>query len=144
MGDLSSSLFALGYHENIGEASAQLPNFIVELRKATFARIYAADKALAIFLGRPPRITKSYCNFQLPSNAQSTWAAATDQLDISRQERPTPPLLDGATDLSTKTEIISYMADTRCSAIFAALKEEIMEIARHRSSTDHGDKVWYG
>ncbi|OBT83805.1 hypothetical protein VE02_08659 [Pseudogymnoascus sp. 03VT05] len=72
MGDLASSLFALGYHENIDE-TPEVPNCVAQLRKAAFSRIYAADKSLAIFLGRPPRITRAYCFFQLPSNIPGLW-----------------------------------------------------------------------
>ncbi|KAJ5807319.1 hypothetical protein N7447_010775 [Penicillium robsamsonii] len=60
-GDVASSLFALGYHEKIDEGVHNIPSFLAELRRACFARIYAADKSLAIFLGRPPRIVKDYC-----------------------------------------------------------------------------------
>lgn len=119
MGDLSSSLFALGYHERITDAST--PNFIAELRTATFARIYAADKALAIFLGRPPRIIKAYCNIHLPNNLPFLWGQV-------------PPLVEDG------PEPINYTVDTRCSASFACLKEDILALSRDRSSDDLGDK----
>lgn len=122
MGDLSSSLFALGYHEKINDSAAAIPVFIAELRKATFARIYAADKSMAIFLGRPPRIIKAYCNFQLPTNLPSLWGQD-------------PALAKGG------PEPINYTADTRCSASFACLKEDILALSRDRSSNELGGKI---
>lgn len=57
LGDVISSLFALGYHEQIGNKS---PPFLSNLRKAAFARAYSADKNIAVFLGRPPRLHRKY------------------------------------------------------------------------------------
>lgn len=120
MGDVASSLFALGYHEKIDQDASQLPEFIVELHKAAFARIYAADKNLAIFLGRPPRIIKAYCNCQLPSNIPGLWSDSTPSRDGDRQHEP------------DDFENINYTADTRCSAMFASLKEDILALFRDR------------
>lgn len=128
MGDLSSSLFALGYHEKINDSASPIPNFIVELRKATFARIYAADKSLAIFLGRPPRIIKAYCNLQLPSYLPCLW-----------DQDPTPARDAGV--VQDEPEPINYTADTRCSASFACLKEDILGLSRLRFSDDLEDRI---
>lgn len=76
MGDLASSLFALGYHEKIDELTSDIPAFAAELRRACFARVYAGDKSLAIFLGRPPRIGKEYCHFQIPTQEANIWPTA--------------------------------------------------------------------
>ncbi|KAH6664578.1 hypothetical protein B0J14DRAFT_630429 [Halenospora varia] len=122
IGDLASSLFALGYHENVEVETSQLPNFVIQLRKAAFARIYAGDKNLAIFLGRPPRIVKAYCVFQLPDNIPGLW-------DIDN------------TITKTTEDIINYTADTRCSALFASLKEEILELFRDRDSRRQVEKA---
>jgi hypothetical protein len=72
MGDLTSSLFSLGYHEKINNSTFTIPAFIIELRRASFARIYSGDKNLAVFLGRPPRICKRYCDFNLPACVMSS------------------------------------------------------------------------
>lgn len=55
-----SSLFALGYHEQLGDPSTT-PSFLRELRFVAFSRTYSADKNCSIFLGRPPRMLKRYC-----------------------------------------------------------------------------------
>ncbi|KAF4534949.1 Zn-c6 fungal-type DNA-binding domain [Lasiodiplodia theobromae] len=44
-------------------------------------------------------------------------------------------------DDTTQEEPINYTADTRCAARFACLKEEILELYRHRSSGHHGERV---
>ncbi|OQD95465.1 hypothetical protein PENSOL_c020G00087 [Penicillium solitum] len=126
MGDVASSLFALGYHEKIDEGMHNIPIFLAELRRACFARIYAADKSLAIFLGRPPRIVKEYCFFQLPTHLEARndeYAAGFDN--------PTQSSLSNVNwGTSSRTqdnpEPINYTADTRCSALFASLKEEVL------------------
>ncbi|KAB2569457.1 hypothetical protein DBV05_g11869 [Lasiodiplodia theobromae] len=43
--------------------------------------------------------------------------------------------------VTTQEEPINYTADTRCSAQFASLKEDILELHRHRSSGHHGERV---
>ncbi|KFY86638.1 hypothetical protein V500_07501 [Pseudogymnoascus sp. VKM F-4518 (FW-2643)] len=129
MGDLASSLFALGYHENIDEIP-EVPNFVAQLRKAAFSRIYAADKNLAIFLGRPPRIIKTYCFFQLPSNIPGLWD--TDSTTASTAGGLLPhDIHTNPYDLG-RADQINYTADTRWSAMCASVKEEILELFRDR------------
>ncbi|KAH8585313.1 hypothetical protein B0O99DRAFT_657354 [Bisporella sp. PMI_857] len=122
IGDVASSLFALGYNENIGHETLHVPNFITELRKAAFSRIYSADKNLAVFLGRPPRIVKAYCDLQLPSNIPGMWDVNNNGDD-------------------TTADVINYTADTRCSALFASLKEEILELFRDRDPHQQAEKA---
>ncbi|KAJ5748421.1 uncharacterized protein N7511_010117 [Penicillium nucicola] len=108
LGDAISSTFALGYHENI-EAKPGIPKFLMELRKTAFARIYSADKNIAIFLGRPPRMNKRFCHFQIPSCKNA------------------PNSLDWTADAEA-----GYGADTRWSALCASLKEEIWELLQDK------------
>lgn len=132
MGDVASSLFALGYHEKIDEDMHNIPIFLAELRRACFARIYAADKSLAIFLGRPPRIVREYCFFQLP-----TYLGVRNDEYAAGFDNPTQSSLSNANwGISGPTqndpEPINYTADTRCSAFFASLKEEVLLMFRKR------------
>ncbi|KAL7769991.1 hypothetical protein ACKLNR_001375 [Fusarium oxysporum f. sp. zingiberi] len=101
LGDLSSSLFALGYHQQL-ESSGPIPPFLRSLRQAAFACSYSADKNVSIFLGRPPRISRKFCHFrQLSLDAYYSYDWAADsQLDL--------------------------FADTRWAALCAILKEEII------------------
>ncbi|OJD40320.1 zn-c6 fungal-type dna-binding domain [Diplodia corticola] len=138
MGDLSSSLFALGYHERTDGNASNIPLYVAELRRAIFARIYAADKSLAIFLGRPPRIVKTYCNFQLPANIPGLWDAGSETSNSSHSAASSH---DGDHDNVGPPEPINYTADTRYSALFASLKEEILELYRNRSHEHHAERT---
>ncbi|KAJ5496528.1 hypothetical protein N7463_008515 [Penicillium fimorum] len=132
MGDVASSLFALGYHERIDEGVHNIPTFLAELRRACFARIYAADKSLAIFLGRPPRIVKDYCFLQLPAYPGITtdeYAASSDNVTQSIRSETHWGISNGNNDFP---QPINYTADTRCSALFASLKEEVLLMFRKR------------
>ncbi|KAF2020495.1 hypothetical protein BU24DRAFT_445707 [Aaosphaeria arxii CBS 175.79] len=97
LGDVVSSLFALGYHEQLGDPSTTAP-FLRELRFVAFSRTYSADKNCSIFLGRPPRMLKSYCP---TANLPDTWA------------------LD---------EVFTYRADTRVHHLCASLKEDVLNL----------------
>ncbi|OHE93140.1 hypothetical protein CORC01_11552, partial [Colletotrichum orchidophilum] len=119
IGDLASSLFALGYHENIERSNLNVPPFIIELRKACFARIYTADKGSAVFLGRPPRIVKDYCHFNIPK-VNDGWIG-----DYSDNE-----------GMIAQPEPINYNANTRCVARFAFLKEEVLQLLRRKNIAD--------
>ncbi|RDW58384.1 hypothetical protein BP5796_12314 [Coleophoma crateriformis] len=140
VGDLISSLFALGYHENIDDQISRVPNFLIQLRKAAFARIYSADKNLAVFLGRPPRLVRTYCVYQLPSNIPGLWDIKDNATGTTATGlRPHETLTD--TYGVRETDAINYTADTRCSALFASLKEEILELFRDRDPRRQVDRA---
>jgi hypothetical protein len=96
-----SSLFALGYHQQLEGNSPATPAFLAELRGAYFARAYSADKNISIFLGRPPRIHRRYCRFRLPGFGDHQW-----KMDLP----------------------FDYLVDTQWSALCAILKEEILDL----------------
>lgn len=129
MGDATSSLFALGYHEKIDDVSANAPLFITELRKSTFGRIYWADKTMAVFLGRPPRIFRDYCMFKIPANIPGLWE--DDKLPANSNV-----ITDTGSD--HQKEPINYTADARCAARFASIKEDILRITRRRHNQIQG------
>lgn len=136
MGDVASSLCALGYHERIDERLSNIPSFLADLRRACFARIYAADKSLAIFLGRPPRIIKEFCFFQLPTRKLDAWNFANGATHDATPS--STPIMDLETSHSNTDgrERIDYTADTCCSALFASLKEEALLMLRRRHLVD--------
>lgn len=101
LGDLSSSIFALGYHQDILGPSA-VPPFLLSIRQAAFAYSYSADKNISLFLGRPPRILKNFCRLRQPG-LESYFSADWD---------PDTPL--------------DFYADVRWAALCARLKEDIM------------------
>lgn len=115
----------MGYHENL-ETKPGIPPFLMELRKSAFARIYSADKNIAIFLGRPPRMNKRFCHFQIPScqiNSQLDHDTTTDT--ASRNGH----LNQNAWHPDSKP---GYRADSRWSALCAFLKEEVWELLQNK------------
>ncbi|KAJ6447003.1 hypothetical protein O9K51_01778 [Purpureocillium lavendulum] len=120
--DVISTTFALGYHENVA-SKPNTPSFLVELRKTAFARIYSADKNISLFLGRPLRMSKRFCHFQIP-------------------DKPSPPTNgSNAVHEWSDDSAMNYRSETRWSALCASIKEEIMELLFDRGRTDTSEKV---
>lgn len=94
----------------------------MELRKTAFARIYSADKNIAIFLGRPPRMSKRFCHFQIPS--------------CQTEVKPGGSANDWAPDAKA-----GYRADTRWSALCASLKEEVWELLQDKQDATCAQKA---
>ncbi|CRG89170.1 Pre-mRNA-splicing helicase BRR2 [Talaromyces islandicus] len=65
----SSALFADGLHETVKEKE-YLPFFLTQLRQQIFARIYGSDISFAVFLGRPPRVSKRFCYTSMPLDVE--------------------------------------------------------------------------
>jgi len=127
IGDVISSTFALGYHENL-EAKPDVPPFLTEMRKTASARIYSADKNLAIFLGRPPRMCKRFCHLHLPSS----W------IGFETLAYGHTPNADGDEEIKA-----TYCGDTRWSVICASLKEDIMEMLRDVKDDTYIERATY-
>ncbi|KAI1456314.1 hypothetical protein F4805DRAFT_458962 [Annulohypoxylon moriforme] len=125
LGDVISSLFALGYHEDVGNES-QVPDFLISLRQAAFLRAYSADKNVSIFLGRPLRMHKSFCRFQHLGLDLSTWGSKTTF---------------GLRSQWAWGDSFSYIEDTRWSAICAVFKEEILSLFQEESLDNRMFKV---
>ncbi|KAJ5348782.1 Transcription factor [Penicillium brevicompactum] len=128
LGNVVSSMFALGYHENVEKSKPPIPNFLAELRKAAWAITYSADKNVAIFLGRPPRMSKRFCHFQIPLNPPNaelgSVANAWDR--TTRWQEDTP---------------FCYRAGIRWAALCSALKEDILELLRDRQQENFDQKA---
>lgn len=113
LGDVISSVFALGYHEKI-DLDGDCPAYLKHLRQAAVARIYSADKNVSIFLGRPPRMNSRYCTFNFVN---------LPQMDTADNESATIRYLGWNVD-----DAFDYMTDTWWSFECALLKEEIMHL----------------
>lgn len=113
LGDVISSVFALGYHEKIN-ADGSCPKFLQHLRQAVVARIYSADKNMSIFLGRPPRMDSKYCSFDF-----------VDRLGMANDNNDSPAVRYFGWDPDGDFD---YMADTWWSFECALLKEETMNL----------------
>ncbi|OTA53083.1 hypothetical protein K449DRAFT_224302 [Hypoxylon sp. EC38] len=64
-GEIVTTVIAMGLHQGVKEED-RLPFFLSEIRKRLFAQTYSAEIGIATFLGRPPRLSHRYCNFQPP------------------------------------------------------------------------------
>ena len=78
LGDVISSLYALGYHERVDTTLPPLESF----REVAFARAFSGDTNVSLFLGRPPRIDRKHCRwlprqFQWSADAKVDYAAET-------------------------------------------------------------------
>lgn len=124
LGDVISTIFALGYHEET-ESDRATPPFLKNLRRAAFARAYSADKNLSIFLGRPPRLLQKFCKFQLPSIETETRG---DRSDSAVQDDVSSQVGNGGH--------FAYMMDSKWSAIWAALKERVLDMRRDASQDE--------
>ena len=59
LGDVISSLYALGYHERVNANFLSMDS----LREVAFARTFSGDTNVSLFLGRPPRIDRKHCRW---------------------------------------------------------------------------------
>ncbi|KAK8150906.1 hypothetical protein G3M48_004586 [Beauveria asiatica] len=120
LGDVISSIYALGLHQQSNNDHNSLPPFLLELRRLTFALAYSADKNVSIFLGRPPRIHLKYCKLILPRSdrAVEPWRTTWPQ------DMP-----------------FDYVADIRWGALCGILKEDIMELFSLEGINDGHPKV---
>ncbi|OAQ98783.1 hypothetical protein LLEC1_05579, partial [Akanthomyces lecanii] len=121
LGDVISSIYALGLHQQTNNDHNSFPPFLLELRRLTFALTYSADKNVSLFLGRPPRIHLKYCKLILPRSDgrviepwKTTWP----------QDMP-----------------FDYVADIRWGALCGILKEDIMELFCLEGVNDSHPKV---
>ena len=121
-------LFPSTFHEPVvgrrkgnGETDA---TGLQEMRKTAVARAYSADKNLAIFLGRPPRINRKFFSTKVLGQIAEDLMAT----DISKEIWTLPV---------SNISIFSYDIDTWWSAMCARLKEEALDLSREN---DQGEK----
>ena len=107
LGDVASSLYALGYHQDTG--SDDCPSFLQTLRRTALSRAYSADKNVSIFLGRPPRILRKSCH---PNNI----ICVAGRVPTATAE------VFGA------DKGFDYVTDSRWFLICAVLKERILSL----------------
>ena len=111
LGDVAASLYALGYHQQQTEAFRSAPPFLRELRQIAFCRTYSADKNVSIFLGRPPRILRKFCQFYLPGTPTQPTQRASRR----------PAVWDS-------TEKPNFATDSKWAAVCGILKEDILDL----------------
>ncbi|KAJ8110966.1 hypothetical protein OPT61_g6327 [Boeremia exigua] len=130
LGDVITSLISLGYHEDLG-SPGEVPPFLIDIRRTALCRAYSADKNWSVFLGRPPRLLKRYCNLYATiglcsGNDHNNGTAMSTQADALRW--------------SAESEM-SIWTETRWSCITASLKEEILDLFRDELKQNLATKV---
>lgn len=116
---------SLGYHEALGSPE-EVPLFLIDIRRTALCRAYSADKNWSVFLGRPPRLLKKYCNL---------YAAIRLSPRNNQNNGPTIPTQEDALQWNADTEM-STQAETRWTSISATLKEEILELFHEKPRQD--------
>lgn len=117
-------MFALGYHEQIDNAE-NISDFRRDLRRAALARVYSADKNIAIFLGRPLRLQLRYCQSQLPLLGEANGSVLGDTSSAFQTRWPPGDQFD-------------YLTETRWTALCAMMKERIMNLSEEQGN----DRRW--
>ncbi|KAJ4304884.1 hypothetical protein N0V90_000412 [Kalmusia sp. IMI 367209] len=101
LGDVISSLYALGYHERLG-VNPTVSTSLRSLRELAFARTFSGDRNVSLFLGRPPRMDHKHClwlprqlqwdpDAKVDYGAETRWSAICavlkgETLDLFHQE----------------------------------------------------------
>lgn len=118
----------MGLHQEI-KADGDVPFFLAELRKLTFAAIYSADKDVATFLGRPPRISHHYCNPQLPLDLEfhQVVAELSDLRLLSNKFDEKGWNWDG---------VLSWATFARARLLMSFIREDVLELSLGFSVTD--------
>ncbi|CAG9982671.1 unnamed protein product [Clonostachys byssicola] len=114
LGDVASSLFALGYHQQTDGENC--PPFLKRLRQVAFGRCYSADRNVSIFLGRPSRIQRQCCKTHL----------------FLKED------IGGTSEDWHSPERCNFITDARWAAVCASLKEDT---ARLSSEADYNERT---
>ncbi|KAF4969339.1 hypothetical protein FSARC_3414 [Fusarium sarcochroum] len=123
LGDVIGALFALGYHQQ-NEAELGVAPFIVDLRRAIFARVYSADKNVSIFLGRPPRISRKYCRFYLPGHPIEITGSSSFQI---------PQWEQGVA--------YDFLFETQWTMLCAVHKEDVLDLSNSKHGAENGQRA---
>ncbi|KAF2703823.1 hypothetical protein K504DRAFT_538630 [Pleomassaria siparia CBS 279.74] len=120
-GYLATAIMSYGLHREI-KVNDRVPFFIAELRKRLFIVCYQDDKYSALFVGRPPRLTRQYCRIQMPLDLNDA-QLMSDGPDL---ENAILNLDNGGWNQYGRIEGCTY---SRLFAWNALIDEEILEIS---------------
>jgi hypothetical protein len=120
-GYLTTALLSYGLHNEI-KVNDTTPFFISEFRKRLFICAYEDDKYAALFVGRPPRLTRPYCRIQLPLDLNDA-QIMSDGPDLEKALLS----LDGQG--WNQKGVVEYSTFARILASNALITEEILEIS---------------
>jgi hypothetical protein len=129
---MGSTLLAVGLHRpHVAAKSYNTPltfngshrvTAFSEFRQRQFAVVYSLDKSISSFTGRPPALSRLYCNIQLPLDiSDEDILADRETLDYAVQK------LDNG-GWNTAGNLYSTTC-LRVLLLIARLREEVLEIA---------------
>lgn len=118
---LTTALLSCNLHQDI-KADNDTPFFMAELRKRLFICVYENDKNASVSAGRPPRLTRQYCQLQIPLDLTD----AQTMSDGSKLERAVRELDE---DGWNQNGVVQKCTFARLSAQNALITEEILEIS---------------
>ena len=131
LGELATDIFEFGAHR---DTPSLLPLFILESRRRLFAASYQLDKSIAIFLGRPPRISWRHCDCCLPLDISDVdLAGHTHILEAARRSLDS----DG---WNTK-KVYQQASWIRLRFIISTFREEILELSLQKPSPNRTDQL---
>ncbi|GIJ88175.1 hypothetical protein Asppvi_007093 [Aspergillus pseudoviridinutans] len=126
-GDLVSCIHAMGLHRPDPPESS-VPFFLSEARKRVFAASYRADKNIATFLGRPPRLLYHFCDVGLPLDIDDD-SLVGDRLSLDKTIRQLT--LDG---WGTFNGGLRPATVIRLRYMVAMLREKVLGLSLERGS----------
>ncbi|KAI1630030.1 hypothetical protein EDD37DRAFT_604894 [Exophiala viscosa] len=135
LGDISTAVFAHGLHES--RETADEPFWLKEVRRRGLGYAYAMDKILSTFVGRPPRISKRYCNIKVHLDLEySELALEGDELAKACSKL-------GATGWSSRTGPTkeSLSAFIRAFVLGAFIREDTLELCLNPAQDDLREKA---
>ncbi|KAI1377106.1 hypothetical protein F4677DRAFT_459447 [Hypoxylon crocopeplum] len=120
-GEVVTAAIAMGLHQGV-KSSDRVPFFLSEIRKRLFTQTYSAEIGMATLLGRPPRMTYRYCNFQAPLDLTvSQLVLEGDALALALAS-----LDDKGFNTTGRIHRVTWMKTWQG---FAPLREEILDLA---------------
>ena len=117
---MATTITALGHHRE-STITDGAPFMVSELRKRMFVCAFASDKQVATFTGRPPRLSRRYCNCHLPLDVNDAQLTLEGE-ELSRVIRD----LD-ANGWNTEDEL-THVTILRGYMVLSLIRDEVLEL----------------
>ena len=123
----------MGLHQAI-PLKENVPSFVIELRRRSFAAAYVADKAISTFFGRPPRISKKFsvCELPLDLSDDDLWSEG------QQLQRAAEKVDSRGWNLK---RMLHQSTLRRVRTLTAAIRDEVLELSLCTSVNNIGEQV---
>lgn len=119
--DVSVHVVSRGLHSENERGLRQIPFWLIEMRRRALANIYATDKLLSTFFGRPPRLSQRYCTIHIPLDLELRELSLDDE-DL--REKMSSIGMDGWNQ--KHSERSGFL---RCFILSSRLRENVLELS---------------